>query len=189
LSIDVTDYLKGDKITLSIIHGEKPHTILIHIDANGNLVGVESIKQVIALTGAVEEAKVVRILSLKELVELFGTSTIATILTAFKKRIPVYFVSGKTLDWALEIAYSIASGFKLNVDITVNQVSSRPAFYVINEELYAERRGEVEKGLLLSTIGGLFGNIPKPDKKILDILKKRLGEVERNYRKDLEELF
>ncbi len=178
-----------EPITLTIVHGDPPHTILVYLNKKGEVISIQTVKQTVVLAQKIEEPVLIQVLSIEEINQLFGTDALAYVLTAIKKGEPVYFMSGKKYDWALEIATSIALNFKLDVDVRVNEIGKKRGFYVITEDFYSEHRGEIEKNLILSTIGGLFGKIPKMDKKVLKAIKDKLKTQRKVVNDELKDLF
>ena len=177
----------ADVATLTIVHGSPPHTILVYINDKGEVVNIEPIKQTVLVEEKITEPVVIKLLSIKEIAELFGVESIAYILSAVKKGKPVYFLSGKKYDWALEIATSILISLKLKIEINVNKTGREVGFYVVDEDFYKKNRERIEKYLIFATTGGAMGTKPKLDKKVLNLLKEKFKMEEK--KENLSDIF
>ena len=189
IGVDLSNMDWGNKqrITVTLVHGEPRHAILAYVNRDGKVLAVEPIKQTIVL-GVEEKTKVIRAVSINELVELFGAEAIAQIVTEVLSGEPVYFISGKKYEWALEIATSIAIDIKLDVSIQVNKLGKSKGFYVIDEDFYKKNFNEIDKYPLFSTTGGLINKKHPLNRRILDNILKRVGKRKKRS-EDLSDLF
>ena len=184
ISIEVDlDSLKyvGESAVISVLHGVPPHTILINIDRDGNVLFTRVANTAVTIPKKVVEREKATIDS-KDLEKLANVKFFAAVFSAMIADLPFYVITPSEPDKVSNYIESNFKDFPITIEVVINKKIDRFSVSVIE--------GKYKDNFLLSETHYIaydlssrsFLNYDVKSKLLEGIVKKKLG-------KGLKELF
>ncbi len=153
VDLDTLDF-QGGIASITVLHGNPQHTVVVYLDINGEVRGVE----VPELTLIVDEARAEKV-DLSEVVKVdpttilakFNEEILAKIILYVIAGMPVYFVVSDSDTEIENVLNSLAQFLNNNLKIEKNKIFQGRGFAIVDSRFYLINEQELLKGCVVYT--------------------------------------
>ena len=165
--------------SVAIFHGEPPHSLLLYVDREGLVRGMEVIDLVISLG----DKKQLTDEEISNFQQHIGVESMAIMYSAMITDTPLYVISVGETEKPAEFLRYFLKDYPEPINIVENQILNSFGISVIDSVFYANNKEEVDKGLIYDMSTGRYVG-PWRFEHIRGIIKKTMkkgyrGLVER----------
>ena len=149
---------EGGIASMTLLHGNPPHTVVIYLDTNGEVRGVE-VPEVTLLVEDVTsradlESSIAEALTIdpKDLYNAFGDKLLTVITLYVMSDSPVYFVVREEEGEIVKLLKDLAKLVNTGVTVERNKILAKAGFSIIDSKFYLINEKEILKGLVYYTL-------------------------------------
>ncbi|MGQ4891758.1 MAG: hypothetical protein ACP6IP_04625 [Candidatus Njordarchaeia archaeon] len=180
VDIDKLEFHGGIAI-LNIFHGDPPHSLILYLDADGIVRGLEVADFAVILLGA-KAQKPPKDLSL-EIKQKIGPEIMSAIYSCMVADIPFYFIVDFAPVALIDFLKNLFSDFPSKIELKVNKICDHFSVVILEKDFYNQVADKLLLGALYDMATGKFLNYPRHTDYMLSYVKKRMrsgykGQVE-----------
>lgn len=172
LPVDLTSLeYKGGIATVSVLHGNPPHSAIVYLDKEGYVRGVEYVDVIISYEGGlVEEERI------ENLEKYFGREFFTALFSAYIADVPVMVIAKVGVNQLQDFFKALLKGYPLEIPIKLGSKASGFGIYIVRGSGIDDLSADLEPAIVYDLNTGRLHGYETKSNLMNKLVKKWFGK-------------